>query len=246
MDKGIKKLNKFIRRYIIALMPYCVFALLTQNAFCYNLSADTINKNIFNKINQETKKQLGNTDYKINIHGSITDVITNDIEAPSIEISQNSNFNPVSYRRVTIKDSKGNIVKTFPVNIQVLIYKDVLVATDNISFGKNIDGTNTKLERKEISKYYTNVITQLPDNSVSAKNIIKNSIIQKNSIKQKSIIEKNQNVDIVFQGRGILITLKGKALNEGAKGDNIMVRSEKYNKTYSAKVDSSSKVTVRI
>ena len=54
------------------------------------------------------------------------------------------------------------------------------------------------------------------------------------------------NVDIVFEGNGVQITLRGKALTEGAIGDIIPVRSEKYNKTYSAKIDSNSKVTVRI
>ena len=122
----------------------------------------------------------------------------------------------------------------------------MLVALDNIEFGKNIDKTNTKLEKKEVSKIYDKVLTQIPENSISSRNIYKNSIIQKNSIKQKAIISKNQNVDIVFQGRGIQVALKGKALNEGALGDVILVRSEKYNKTYSGIINSNSKVTVRI
>ncbi len=220
--------------------------MMCQNAFCYTITADELDKIIFNKINLETKKQLGNLEYKISIQSPTTDIITNDLEAPKIEIPSLNEFNPNSFRRVTIKDLKGNIVKTIPVNARILVYQKVLVASDNISFNKEVDNSNTKIEKKEVSKCLNNILTSLPNDCVSCKNIVKGSVIQKNSIKQKAIIEKNQNVDIVFQGRGVQITLRGKALKEGAKGDTIIVRSEKYNKTYSAIVDSQSKVTVRI
>ena len=217
-----------------------------QNAFCYNLSSDELNKIVLNKINSEAKKQLKNSEYKIKIQGSIPDITTNETNMPSIELSSISDFNPVSYRRITIKDSKGNLIKTVPINVQILVYQNVLIAKENIGYGKNLDSTNTTIEKKEISKYYDKVITQIPKDCRASRNIVKNSIIQKNFVKPKAIIEKNQNVDIVFQGKGVQITLRGKALNEGAMGDTIMVRSEKYNKTYSAHVDSNSKVTVRI
>ena len=234
-------MGKLIKNLIV-----CLTLIICQSAFCYTLSGSELNKTVYNKINSETKKQLGDIEYKINIHGTFSDVITNDLSSPNVELSKLNNFAPVSYRRVTVKDSKGNIVKTFPLNIQIQIYKEVLVALENIPYGKSVDNSNTKLERKEISKIYDNILTYLPDDSISSKNIVKGSAIQKNALKKKAIIVKNQNVDIEFIGNGIQITLRGKALNEGAMGDLINVRSEKYNKIYSARVDSNSKVTVRI
>ena len=227
-------------------MPLCLIALLTQSAFCYTLSSDELHKIIYNKINTETKEQLGDIEYKINIQGIISDVITNDLKAPTVEISPISEFNPIQYRRVTIKDLKGNIVKTVPINVKTSIYMDVIVAFDTIPYGKSVDSSNTTKEKREVSRYFNKVLTYLPDNSIAARGITKGSILQYTSVKQKAIIEKNQNVDIVFQGRGVQITLKGKTLKEGAKGEVIPVRSDKYNKTYSATVESNSKVTVRI
>ena len=234
MKKTIKNLI-----FILTLVIY-------QSAFCYTLTSNELNKIIYNKINSETKKELGNVEFKLNINAQLHDVVTNETTAPQVQISSSGGFNPVSYRRVIIKDSKGNVIKTIPVNIHTLIYMNVLVANENINYDKKIDLENTKFEKREVSKCYERVITELSDNIVASRNILKGNIIQKNSIKQKPIIEKNQNVDIVFQGKGMQITMQGKALNEGAYGDKVLVRSDKYNKIYTAKVNSNSKVIVRM
>ena len=42
------------------------------------------------------------------------------------------------------------------------------------------------------------------------------------------------------------IKLRGKALKEGSIGDTILVRSDKYNKTYTGIVKSENEVMVRI
>ena len=225
-----------------------LFLVLTicQSAFCCTLSDKEISEIILNKINFETKKYLGDIEYKIKIHGILSDVSSPDSNKLEVDVPLLSEFNPISYRRITVKDLQGNILRTFPLNIQILVYQDVLVASDNIGFAKSIDNSNTKLERKEVSKILDNVIVSLPEDYIASKNIIKGNIIQKNSIKKKAIITKNQNIDIVFQGKGVQIAVKGKALKEGALGDTILVRSDKYNKTYSAIIDSDSKVTVRI
>ncbi|MBR2068759.1 MAG: flagellar basal body P-ring formation protein FlgA [Candidatus Gastranaerophilales bacterium] len=242
----MKTINKFIRQSLFALLPYCFIALLTQSAFCYTLSSDELNKIISNKINSETKSVLKDIEYKINIQGIIPEITTNETIALKVELSAVDSFNPISYRRVTLKDSSGNVVKIFPINVHTSIYQNVLVATDTIPFNKEINSMNTKLEKREISKFYDKVLTALPENSISNRNIVKGAVIQKSSIKQKALIEKNQNVDIVFKGKGIQVTLRGKALKEGAIGESIPVRSDKYNKIYSGLIDSNSKVTVRI
>ncbi|MBQ8475774.1 flagellar basal body P-ring formation protein FlgA [bacterium] len=256
MYRGIAKINKYAKRILSALVPLCLSALLPlclgavllcPGAMCYTLTNTELNKIIYNKINSDTKKELGNVEYKLNIQGVINqDIITDDTTAPKVEITGANSFSPVSFKRVTIKNSKGAIVKSFPLTIQTLIYQNVLTASDTIPYNGEITLKNTVIEKKEVSKYYNKVLLELPENAVSSKNIVKNSIILKSSVKQKALVEKNQDVDIVFEGRGIQVTLRGRALKEGALGDNILVRSDKYNKTYNAIVNSNSKVTVRI
>ncbi len=240
-----KIINK-AKRYVIALLPLCLFALLSQDVFGYTLSDTALRKIVTDKINSEVKDYLGDIEYKIKIQGVMNDVITNDTVAPLVEISDIDTFSPVTFRRVTIKDSKGNIVKTIPLNIRILIYQDVLVASDTITYGKSVDNSNTRIEKKEISRYFDKILTYLPDNSIATRTIGQGNIILANSVKRKPIINKNQKVDIVFSGRNVQITLKGKALKEGAKGDIIPVHSDVYNKTYSAMVETNTKVTVGI
>ena len=234
-----------MKKIIKNLILFCILA-MCQNAFCYTLSGDELHKIIYNKINTETKECLGDIEYKVNIYGALNDITTSDSNAPRIEISPLGEYNPIQYRRVTVKDSKGSIVKTFPINIKTSIYMDVVVALDTIQYGKSVDSSNTAKEKKEVSRYFNKVVTLLPDNAIASRGISKGSVIQSDYIKQKAIIGKNQNVDIVFQGKSVQIALKGRALKEGAKGEVIPVRSDKYNKTYSAIVETNSKVMVRI
>ena len=151
------------------------------------------------------------------------------------------------YKRVVIKDSRNNIIKAFPINVQTLIYKDVLVASSIIPYNSEISPKNTTLERREISRYLGKTLSDNSKVYVSTRNYPKGSIILSDAIKQKALILKDSCVDIIFlSNNGLKITLQGKALKEGAMGDTILVRSNKYNKIYNATVSSSNEVTVRI
>ena len=151
------------------------------------------------------------------------------------------------YKRIVVKDSKNNVIKAFPINVQTLIYKNVLVASAIIPYNTEINAKNTTFERKEISRYLGKTLSNNYTGFVSSRNYSKGSIILSDSIKQKALVLKDSCVDIIFlSSKGLKITLQGKALKEGAMGDTILVRSNKYNKIYNATVSSSNEVTVRI
>ena len=80
----------------------------------------------------------------------------------------------------------------------------------------------------------------------SARNFQKGAIITNNYLKAKSAVIKNSIVEIVFISNSLKITLQGKALKDGAIGDIIPVRSDKYNKIYTGKINSENEVMVRI
>ena len=222
-----------------------------QGTFGYVLTYEQLNNYLEKQITSEIKQSISqySNDYKININGIIREnIITNELNPPKIEIiSQDSTFKPNLYKRIVIKDSTNKIIKSFPINVQTSIYKNVLVAIDVISYNKEINSNNTKIEKREISKYLGKTIDSLGQNQIANRNYPKGSIILTSYLKEKSSVLKNSTVDIVFKSsKGLNIKLQGKALSEGAIGDTILVRSEKYNKTYNAKVDSPNQVTVRI
>lgn len=225
--------------------------LFGQAAFCYTLTNEELVKIINRNVSNEIKKSVikYSNDYKISISGIPKEIIqTNENVYPKIEIlSQNSKFQPNLYKRVVIKDSRNNIIKAFPINVQTLIYKDVLVASSIIPYNSEISPKNTTLERREISRYLGKTLSDNSKVYVSTRNYPKGSIILSDAIKQKALILKDSCVDIIFlSNNGLKITLQGKALKEGAMGDTILVRSNKYNKIYNATVSSSNEVTVRI
>lgn len=214
--------------------------LSTQAAFCYTLTNSELTSIITNKIKAENK----NPDCEISISGvPYEKIITADATRPRVEVvSLNPNF-----KRVIVKDSRNIAVKTFSVNVQTRIYKNVLVATKQIPFGAEINSTNTTLTRKEVSRYLDSAIFEPVSNVSAARNYPIGAIIQTNGIKQKPVVLKNSIIDIVFlSSKGLKITLQGKALKDGGIGETILVRSDKYNKTYNAKVEANRTVTVRI
>lgn len=222
-----------------------------QGTFGYVLTYEQLNNYLEKQITSEIKQSISqySNDYKININGIIREnIITNELNPPKIEIiSQDNTFKPNLYKRIVIKDSTNKIIKSFPINVQTSIYKNVLVAIDVIPYNKEINSNNTKIEKREISKYLGKTIDSLGQNQIANRNYPKGSIILTSYLKEKSSVLKNSTVDIVFKSsKGLNIKLQGKALSEGAIGDTILVRSEKYNKTYNAKVDSPNQVTVRI
>jgi len=232
------------------LILFLIFANL-QSTFGYVLTPQELNSHITKEIKKEIEQQIlqYSNDYKINITGILREnIITNEINTPKIEIiNQNQNFKTNSYKRIVIKDLNNRIIKSFPINVQTLVYQNVLVANDLIQYGKEINSTNTKLERREVSRYLGKTILSNSINQISTKNYPKGSIILTDSIKEKSAILKNSTIDIVFlSSKGLNIKIQGKALSQGAIGDTILVRSDKYNKTYNAIVNSPNQVTVRI
>ena len=240
-----------MRTTIKNLILFLTVLIATNSAHCYVLEYGELYKNIKNHLQNQTKNEIlkYSSDFEININGIPKEkILTNDSTAPKIEIiSQNEGFLPNSFKRVYIKDSKGNVVKVFPINVHTRIYKNVLVAQNNIPFGSEINKENTIIQRSEVSRNLSNVLSEIPVGYITKRNFQKGNLITQDSIKSQAVILKNSIVNINFVSKnGLQIKVQGKALKDGAIGETILVKSDKYNKTYNAIVSSASQVTVRI
>lgn len=228
--------------------------LLSKNAFCCTLTSNEQTKIINSRLEKEIKVELDKIllepyEFKINVSGiPFQDIVTDETTLPKLEIqNQSTGFQRNSIKRVSIKNSKGIILKTYPINVQTLVYSNVLTAKNIIGFNEEITANNTQIERKEISNYLNKTVSKISPNTVSKRNYQKGSVILADSIKEKSAVSKDSIVDIIFlSDNGLKIKIQGKALKEGSIGDNILVRSNKYNKIYNARVSSSNEVLVRI
>jgi len=240
-------MKKLIKNLILVFS----FLVFSQGAFCYTLTPAELNKILVNQELKSAKQNLGQYSNKIKVEISNypnQNIITNESNCPKVEIiSQDIKFQPNTFKRVLIKDSKNNIIKSFGISVKTRIYKEVLVADSIIPFNGELTEANTSLKEMEISKYLGKTISKLDIGSISKTNFQKGNIITINNLKEKTAVLKNSTIDIIFLSeKGLSIKLQGKALKEGAIGDTILVRSDKYNKIYNAKINSPTEVTVRI
>ncbi len=240
-------MKKIIKNLIFS----SVLLMLQSSVLGYNLNTNEVKEVIISNVQNETKTQLKQfaDDIEISVWGiPQINIVTNENKRPKIEIlSQNSNFQPNSYKRILIKDSKNTLLKSFGINVQTKIYKPTLVSSKIIPYNAEINSTNTKIERREISKFLFRTFDNLPSNLTASKNYQPGSIILSDCTKKKALVAKDSIVDIVFLSKkGLKIRLQGRALKEGSLGDTIVVRSDKYNKIYNARVNSSNEVIVRI
>ena len=239
-----------MKKQIKNLILFLILAFGSNASFCYTLTSAELKADILSKITPDIKAQVTpySTDFKISITGlSQNSIITNENTKPKIEvISQNSNFSTNQYKRILVKNSLGTTIKAFPINVQVQVFAPVLVASEIIPFNQSINETNTKLEKREISKYLGKTYFQVVSGIESTRNYPKGSIILSQHTKQKALVLKNSSIDIIFESKNMNIKLRGLALNDGAMGDRILVKSEKYNKTYNGIIKSENEVVVRI
>lgn len=247
LNKYLNICSKHLSNFPLKLLFFIL--LFTPSVNAYSLTSSELNSIVLTQLNQEAKKQFKDKDYKITI-SNIPNTIINTSESikPKIEIINPNSTNSLnSFRKIIVKNSKNNIVKVIPINVQIKLYENVLVAINPISYGEEINSNNTQLIKKEVSKIYGKTYSKLENNLVASRNILKGNIIQKNSVKQKAIIARNSIVDIVFlSNNGLKISLKGKALKEGSLGEKILVKSDKYNKIYSAIIQDEQSVIVKI
>ncbi len=221
-----------------------------QSGFCYVLTSGELNQILTTKFQQEVQRKLNLKQNDAEIKISVSNIPFNSLQIqtskPKIEIMQISILQPNTYRRVTIKNQDNTVVKIFNVNVQTSVMREVLVASENIPFNKEITPKNTNLQKVDILKNYDKVLLNYENNLIAKRNYQKGNIILAEYIKPKAEITKNSIVDIVFLSKGIKIKLQGRALKDGNIGDMILVRSDKYNKIYTAKVNSSNEVVVKI
>ena len=239
-----------MKKQIKNLILFLILAFSSNASFCYTLTQTELKEDILKQITPEISAQVApySTDFKILITGlSQNPIITNEIAKPKIEIiSQNNGFSANQYKRILIKNSTDATIKAFPINVQTQVFAPVLVANETIQFNQTINELNTKIEKREISKYLDKTYFSIPKDIQSNRNYPKGSIILAQHTKQKALVLKNSSIDIIFESKNMNIKLRGKALNDGAKGDRILVKSDKYNKTYNAIIKSENEVIVRI
>ncbi|MCQ2753476.1 MAG: flagellar basal body P-ring formation chaperone FlgA [bacterium] len=140
-------------------------------------------------------------------------------------------------------------VKTLNLPTQTCVYKEVLVAADNINREQAITREATVLKKIDISQKVNYILTEKALNKeMSAKKaFVKGEVIDKRFVKMKPDVERNMGVRIFFVSNGaVMITIDGTALADGMTGDYVNVENKNYKRTYTGKVIGENRVLVNI
>lgn len=225
-------------------------AISSLSAQGYTLTQSQLEKTIKSQIKIQAQKQvdeLGGGEVEVKLmnmpYGNIETK-----EKARVKVESNTNtFLARDIKRVSIYDGE-TFVKSFPVSVNTLVYKEVLSAINPIVRSQTINVSNSSISKAEIGQYLGKTIDTYPQiDFVAQRNIAKGTPILKDYVKSKPDVIKDTTVNIIFRSNDNLkITVDGKALKEGSIRDSIPVRRLRYNKIYQATVSNKNEVTVRI
>lgn len=143
----------------------------------------------------------------------------------------------------------GVYVRTLNLPAQTFVYKDVLVASEQIDREQTLTKECTEVKRVDISNRANFVLDgALLDKEIITKKIFqKGEIIDKRFVKMKPDVARNSDVRVFFVSNGsVMISIDGTAMADGMLGDYINVENKNYKKVYNGKIIGENRVLVNI
>ena len=143
----------------------------------------------------------------------------------------------------------GVYKRTLNLPAQTFVYRDVLVASEQIGREQILNKECTGVKKVDVSMRADYVLDgSMLDKEISTKKIFqKGEIIDKRFVKMKPDIAKNSDVRVFFVSNGsVMVTIDGTAMADGMLGDYINVENKNYKKVYKGKVIGENRVLVNI
>ncbi len=185
--------------------------------------------NIEKKINDYLKNQLKNyTKFEYSIVSLPRSIRMNN---NSFYVAADKGFkfnNGYGYVPVYIK-TRGNKTKESVITVKLKLYKDVLIANQDIKAGTKLKSTMFNIKTQNVVKLFSKPLTDingLADYEVKRK-IKKGSILQEDMVKDIPVVELGNPVIAYKIVGNVEISFKAKARNSGRKGDKIFVAANK-------------------
>mgnify|MGYP003333322616 CR=1 FL=1 len=135
---------------------------------------------------------------------------------------------------------------SFPTRVSHL--KDVYVTARSVTRGSKLRPTDFKLQRVDVLKHHANTVpstTNLSSFELDT-NLQPNTPLKWNHLSKTNLIRKGQVIDVYASGKGIYVTMKGLALEDGHMDSLVKVRNLSSDKEFHAKVLSENSVKVSL
>ena len=152
-----------------------------------------------------------------------------------------------SFVRFSLWES-GKEMGVYSFPIRVSQFKDVYFTARSISRGSQPKSSDFKLQRVDVLKHHANSVpssTNLSSYELDT-NLLSNTPLKWNNLTKANLIRKGQVIDVYASGKGIYVTMKGLALEDGHLDSLVKVRNLSSDKEFHAKVLSENSVKVSL
>lgn len=156
-------------------------------------------------------------------------------------------FSSSSFVRFSLWES-GSKIGDYSLPIRVAQMRDVLVTARSIPFGSKLSKEDFKLQRVDVLKQHANSVpssTNLTSFQLDSY-LPANTPLKWSNLSKANLIKKGQVIDVFASGKGIYVTMKGLALEDGAMDSFVKVRNLSSDKEFRAKVLNENSVKVSL
>ena len=139
--------------------------------------------------------------------------------------------------------------RTLNLPAQTSVYKDVLVASEQINREQTLTKDCTEVKKVDVSMRADYVLDgSMLERDITTKKIFqKGEIIDRRFVKMKPDVARNADVRVFFVSNGaVMISIDGTAMSDGMLGDYINVENKNYKKVYNGKIIGENRVLVNI
>lgn len=143
-------------------------------------------------------------------------------------------------------ERNGNLVERAQIKTRIKKYANVLVAADRIKRHDLLDRNKLELKKMDVTS-----LRELPINTFqqvegyrSKRNLQKGTVITSGRIEPVPDIEVGREVAIIFDNGLCRITVPGRSMEAGSRGENIKIKNKSSGKVIVARVLDDSSVTV--
>lgn len=195
--------------------------------------------------------------YKKTVEGDVQVKITAtpfaDLQLPDGKItykiaSGTDKILPRDVKRVDIFVN-GVYNRTLNLPAQTVVYREVLVASEQINREQTLTKECTEVKKVDVSMRSDFVLDgSMLDKEITTKKIFqKCEIIDRRFVKMKPDVAKFSDVRVFFVSNGsVMISIDGVAMSDGMLGDYINVENRNYKKVYNGKIIGENKILVNI
>ena len=165
------------------------------------------------------------------------------VEVTKLDVKQDKNW----FEATLIAPSKEKVLATKRISGRIEFIEKIPVLRESLNSGAIIGANDIDYIEIPQKNVKAGIVLKAEDviGATPRRMLVAGQMISENDIQAPRLVERGEIVTMVFSLNGLQLTAQGKALEHGAKGEQVRVINTASNKTIVAEVTSDNEVTVK-